>query len=89
MTPAGGRRTGAGRKPYESPSQIRKARSIRFSDPEWAQLNQQAKENGYQNISDYLRSLAKLNNLENKLENNKEETKMLNQLILKKNYKKN
>lgn len=82
MTPVGGARPGAGRKPYQNSSEIRKTRSIRFSDREWAQLEQQAKENGHQNISDYLRSLAKLDN------KNEEEIKMLKKRIEKEIEKK-
>lgn len=60
MTPSGGVRPGAGRIGYKDPLKIRKPRSIRFSDAEWEQLENQSKQAGFKNTSDYIRALAKL-----------------------------
>ncbi len=50
----GGSRPGAGRPPLPE-DEVRKARSVKFSDTEWEQVKEKAKASGM-NISEYIRS---------------------------------
>ncbi|HHV63836.1 MAG TPA: hypothetical protein GXX46_01980 [Peptococcaceae bacterium] len=63
MAQRGGKRPGAGRPTgttgaYKPEKEQKKNRSIKFSDAEWAIVQEKAKSAGYDSISEYIRAKA-------------------------------